>query len=78
MFEMCHVNREGYESDNKIYNQNNQKMAQALNKVELIRLTAKRHVTRTKKDVEYSWSQHARMPLDRKKFQGCCGTRMLQ
>ena len=52
IYEMCRVNREGCKSDIKIYNQNQQKMTDALNEAELVWLTAERHFMETKQDSE--------------------------
>ena len=49
---MCRVNREGYKSNNKIYDQNQQKMTDALNEAELVRLTAEQHFMETKQYLE--------------------------
>ena len=56
MYEMCHVNREGYESDTEIYNQNQKKMTDALNKAAFVRLAAERPFMETKQDLE-RWSR---------------------
>ena len=53
MYKRCRVNREGYEFNTEIYNQNQKKMAEALNEAELVRLTAERHFMETKHDLEY-------------------------
>ena len=47
---MCRVNREGCESDTEIYDQNQKKMAEALNKAELVLLTTERHFKETMHD----------------------------
>ena len=44
------MNREGYEPDTKIYNQNQKKMVELLNEAELVRLTAELHFRETKYD----------------------------
>ena len=53
MFEMCRVNREGYESYTKIYNQNQQKMTNALNEAELVLLTTEQHFIETKQESDW-------------------------
>ena len=52
MYEMCRVNREEYESDNEIYDQNRKKMTDTLNEVEFVRLTAEQHFMETTQDLE--------------------------
>ena len=51
MYEMCRVNWGGYESDTEIYDQNQQKMTDALNEAELVPLTAEQHFMETKQDL---------------------------
>ena len=57
MYEMWRVNQEGYKSDTEIYDQNQKKMAEALNEAELVRLTAEQHFRETKHDLELLWLQ---------------------
>ena len=52
MLKMYCVNQERYKSNAEIYNQNHQKIAEALNEVELVRLTVDQHVMEIKKYLE--------------------------
>ena len=52
MVEMCRVNREGYGSHTEIYKGNHQKLAEALNEVELVWLTTEQHLMEAKINLE--------------------------
>ena len=53
MYKMCRVNQERYESNTTIYDQNQKKLAKALNEAELVRLTTERHFKETMHDSSF-------------------------
>ena len=53
MYKMCHMNREVYKSNTEIYDKNQKKMMEALNKAELVRLIVERHFKETKHDSDF-------------------------
>ena len=55
IYKVCRVNREGYESDKEMYDQNPRKLEKAFNKAELVKLTKERHLKDTMHGLEI-WS----------------------